>query len=58
MAMQKLAGEGKRRKAIIVLTDGVDTAVRDKDRILSKTSKKMKFQLPSNPKPAKFSIGF
>lgn len=32
MAMQKLAGEGKRRKAIIVLTDGVDTAVRDKDR--------------------------
>ncbi|MBX7173110.1 MAG: VWA domain-containing protein [Pyrinomonadaceae bacterium] len=32
MAMQKLAGEGKRRKAIIVLTDGVDTAARDKDR--------------------------
>ena len=32
VALQKLAGEGKRRKAIIVLTDGVDTAVRDKDR--------------------------
>jgi Ca-activated chloride channel family protein len=32
MALQKLAGEGKRRKAIIVLTDGVDSAVRDKDR--------------------------
>jgi VWFA-related protein len=34
MAMQKLAGEGKRRKAIIVLTDGVDSAIRDKDRNL------------------------
>lgn len=31
-AMSKLAGEGKRRKAIIVLTDGVDTALRDNDR--------------------------
>ena len=31
-ALDKLAGEGKRRKAIIVLTDGVDTAVRDQDR--------------------------
>lgn len=31
-AMGKLAGEGKRRKAIIVLTDGVDTALRDTDR--------------------------
>lgn len=34
MAMQKLANEGKRRKAIIVLTDGVDSATRDKDRQL------------------------
>lgn len=34
MAMQKLAGEGKRRKAIIVLTDGVDSTARDKDRKL------------------------
>lgn len=32
LALQKLAGEGNRRKAIIVLTDGVDTAVRDDDR--------------------------
>jgi len=32
MALNKLAGEGKRRKAIIVLTDGVDTALRDTDR--------------------------
>ena len=32
LALQKLAGEGNRRKAIIVLTDGVDTAVRDNDR--------------------------
>lgn len=32
LALQKLAGEGNRRKAIIVLTDGVDTDVRDNDR--------------------------
>ncbi|HEY8560099.1 MAG TPA: VWA domain-containing protein [Pyrinomonadaceae bacterium] len=32
LALNKLAGEGKRRKAIIVLTDGVDTALRDTDR--------------------------
>ena len=32
IALDKLANEGKRRKAIIVLTDGVDTAVRDQDR--------------------------
>ncbi len=32
LALQKLNGEGKRRKAIIVLTDGVDTEVRDNDR--------------------------
>lgn len=31
-ALQKLAGEGKRRKAIVVLTDGVDTAAQDADR--------------------------
>jgi VWFA-related protein len=36
-ALNKLAGEGNRRKAIIVLSDGVDTSVRDGDReILSK----------------------
>lgn len=33
-ALEKLSGEGKRRKAIIVLTDGVDTAARDRDRDL------------------------
>jgi Ca-activated chloride channel homolog len=32
MAMQKLAREGKRRKAVIVLTDGIDTSLQDKDR--------------------------
>ena len=32
LAMEKLSREGKRRKAIIVLTDGVDTALQDKDR--------------------------
>lgn len=31
-ALGKLANEGKRRKAVIVLTDGVDTALRDTDR--------------------------
>ena len=31
-ALQKLNGEGNRRKAIIVLTDGVDTNERDRDR--------------------------
>ncbi len=31
-ALAKLAKEGKRRKAIIVLTDGVDSTVRDIDR--------------------------
>jgi VWFA-related protein len=31
-ALEKLAGEGKRRKAVIVLTDGVDTSTRDDDR--------------------------
>ncbi len=31
-ALQQLAGEGKRRKAIIVLTDGLDTSMRNLDR--------------------------
>ena len=31
-ALRKLAGEGKRRKAIVVLTDGLDTEVRKGDR--------------------------
>lgn len=34
LALDKLSKEKSRRKAIIVLTDGVDTAVRDQDRIL------------------------
>ena len=32
VALEKLSKEGKRRKAIIVLTDGVDTATRNIDR--------------------------
>jgi Ca-activated chloride channel family protein len=41
LALNKLAGEGKRRKAIIVLTDGVDTALRDNDRdVLQKIGEK------------------
>ena len=31
-ALKKLGGEGSRRKAIVVLTDGVDTKMRDIDR--------------------------
>jgi VWFA-related protein len=49
MAMQKLVGEGKRRKAIIVLTDGVDSAARDKDRdVLQKVSET---EMPTFIKP-------
>ncbi len=33
-ALDKLSKEGNRRKAVIVLTDGIDTAVRDQDRSL------------------------
>ncbi|MCA1591030.1 MAG: VWA domain-containing protein [Acidobacteria bacterium] len=32
LALDKLAKENSRRKAIVVLTDGVDTAIQDKDR--------------------------
>ena len=32
LGLQKLAGEGKRRKAIVVLTDGVDTDLQNQDR--------------------------
>ncbi len=38
-AIGKLAKEGKRRKAIIVLTDGVDSTVRDEDREIFEKSK-------------------
>ncbi len=31
-SLEKLSKEGNRRKSIVVLTDGVDTAIRDKDR--------------------------
>ena len=31
-ALKDLAGEGKRRKAVVVLTDGIDTEVRKEDR--------------------------
>lgn len=49
LALQKLSTEGKRRKAIIVLTDGVDTALRDKDRIsLSNTKEE---DMPNAIKP-------
>ena len=34
-ALKQLAGEGKRRKAIIVLTDGLDTSMRNLDRAAS-----------------------
>ncbi len=48
-ALTKLAGEGKRRKAIIVLTDGVVTALRDTDRdLLLKVGEK---DMPTAIKP-------
>lgn len=48
-ALDKLAKEGNRRKAIIVLTDGVDTAARDNDRdFLEKFSEK---EIPTAIKP-------
>ena len=38
-SLKELAHEGKRRKAIVVLTDGLDTEVRNKDRaIVAKAS--------------------
>jgi Ca-activated chloride channel family protein len=39
VALDKLANEGNRRKAVIVLSDGVDTSVRDSDRdVLAKVN--------------------
>ena len=49
LAMQKLSNEGKRRKAIIVLTDGVDTAVQSKDR--ASLDKVAESDIPSSIKP-------
>lgn len=49
LAMQKLSNEGKRRKAIIVLTDGVDTAVQSKDR--ASLEKVAENDIPSSIKP-------
>ncbi len=49
VALDKLKSEGNRRKAIIVLTDGVDTAARDEDReFLEKVSEK---DVPTAIKP-------
>src|SRR3982751_688440 len=53
-ALDKLSGEGKRRKAIIVLTDGVDTTVRDKDHeVLDKLRDD---QVPTGLDPSKSEI--
>ncbi|MCA1590078.1 MAG: VWA domain-containing protein, partial [Acidobacteria bacterium] len=50
-ALKKLQGEGNRRKAIVVLTDGMDTAARDNDRkILSSATDA---QIPIAIKPEK-----
>lgn len=49
VALNKLAGEKERRKAIIVLTDGIDSAVRDNDRqVLQKLADK---DMPTAIKP-------
>jgi VWFA-related protein len=49
LALEKLSKEGKRRKAIICLTDGIDTALQDKDR--SFLSKFDETQVPNAIKP-------
>ena len=48
-ALDKLSKEGKRRKAIIVLTDGVDTSVRDTDRNLLGNLKETEIPTAINP---------
>jgi len=49
MALGKLSKEGKRRKAIIVLTDGVDSALQNTDRLsLVKLNEK---EIPNALKP-------
>ena len=49
IALDKLSNEKSRRKAIIVLTDGIDSAVRDKDRELLEPLKDE--QIPTALKP-------
>lgn len=49
LALDKLALEGNRRKAIIVLTDGVDTAVRDSDRSFLENVKENEILTAINP---------
>jgi VWFA-related protein len=49
LALEKLSKEKKRRKAIICLTDGIDTALQDKDR--SFLSKLDENQIPTAIKP-------
>ncbi|HSK73382.1 MAG TPA: VWA domain-containing protein, partial [Pyrinomonadaceae bacterium] len=49
IALEKLALEGNRRKAIIVLTDGVDTAVRDSDRSFLENVKENEILTAINP---------
>lgn len=49
VALDKLGKEGNRRKAIIVLTDGIDTAVRDNDRALLENVSDE--QIPTTIKP-------
>jgi len=54
LSLNKLAKEENRRKAIIVLTDGVDTEIRDQDRnFLSKFDDK---EIPNSLKPETNSI--
>lgn len=50
-ALEKLSKEGKRRKAIIILSDGVDTDFQNKDRELVSNAKDS--EIPSIIKPEK-----
>ena len=48
-SLEKLANEGNRRKAIIVLTDGIDTTVRENDRAFLENVKES--DMPTAIKP-------
>ena len=48
-SLKKLAGEGKRRKAIVVLTDGIDTELRKGDRELVAKASEVEVSLAIKP---------
>jgi VWFA-related protein len=57
-ALKELAGEGKRRKAIVVLTDGLDTEVRKEDRstVVKATDAEVSTAIKPETNPALTSV--